>query len=38
MCLDFDGRHSGGSSFDFYIKYLIKISGVGNTHRYQIQF
>ena len=38
MCLDFDGHHSGGSSFDLYIKYLIKLSGVGHTHRYQFCF
>ena len=23
MCLDFDGHHSGGSSFDLYIIFLI---------------
>ena len=38
MCLDFDGHHSDGSSFDLYIKYLIKLSGVGHTHRYKFCF
>ena len=35
ICLDFDGHHSGGSSFDLYIKYLLKLSDVGHTHRCQ---
>ena len=36
MCVDFDGHHFGGSSFDLYIKYLIKLSDVGHTHRCQL--
>ena len=36
ICLDFDGHHSGGSSFDLYIKYLLKLSDVGHTHRCQL--
>ena len=34
MCIEFDGHHSGGSSFDLYIIFLIILS-VGHTHRYQ---
>ena len=36
MCIEFDGNHSGGSSFDLYIIFLIILS-VGHTHRYQVQ-
>ena len=38
ICLDFDGHHSGGSSFDLYIKYFLKLSDVGHTHRHQFGF
>ena len=31
MCIDFDGHHSGGSSFD-------SIISVGHTHRCQMAF
>ena len=34
MCIEFDGHHSGGSSFYLYIIFLIILS-VGHTHRYQ---
>ena len=34
MCIEFDGHHSGGSSFDLYMIFLIILS-VGHTHRYQ---
>ena len=37
MCIEFDGHHSGGSSFDLYIIFLIILS-VGHTHRYQFCF
>ena len=36
MFIEFDGHHSGGSSFDLYIIFLIILS-VGHTHRYQVQ-
>ena len=36
MCIEFNGHHSGGSSFDLYIIFLIILS-VGHTHRYQVQ-
>ena len=36
MCIEFDGHHSGGSSFDLYIIFLLILS-VGHTHRYQVQ-
>ena len=35
MCIDFDGHHSSGSSFDLYIIFLIILS-VGHTHRCQL--
>ena len=37
MYIDFDGHHSGGSSFGFVFKILIILS-VGHTHRYQFCF
>ena len=37
MCIEFDGHHSGGSSFDLYIIFLIILS-VGHTHRCQLAF
>ena len=37
MCIEFDGHHSGGSSFDLYIIFLIILS-VGHTHRYQLGY
>ena len=37
MCIEFDGHHSGGSSFDLYIIFLIILS-VGHTHRYQFGY
>ena len=37
MCIEFDGHHSVGSSFDLYIIFLIILS-VGHTHRYQFCF
>ena len=37
MCIEFDGHHSGGSSFDLYMIFLIILS-VGHTHRYQFSY
>ena len=37
MCIEFDGHHSGGSSFVLYIIFLIILS-VGHTHRYQFGY
>ena len=37
MCIEFDGHHSGGSSFDLYIIFLIILS-VGHTHMYQLGY
>ena len=37
MCIEFDGHHSGGSSFELYIIFLIILS-VGHTHRYQLGY
>ena len=37
MCIEFDGHHSGGSSFVLYIIFLIILS-VGHTHRCQLAF
>ena len=37
MCIEFDGHHSGGSSFVLYIIFLIILS-VGYTHRYQFGY
>ena len=37
ICIEFDGHHSGGSSFDLYIILLIILS-VGHTHRYQLGY
>ena len=31
MCIDFEGHHSGGSSFDYVIR-------CGHTHRCQLAF
>ena len=36
MCLDFDGHHSGGSSFDMTFGFCYKMWAI--THRYWLAF
>ena len=36
MCLDFDGHHSGGSSFDMTFGFCYKMWAI--THRYRLAF